>query len=505
FESKSSRVKGVAFHPKRPWILASLHNGTVQLWDYRMGILLEKFKEHDGPVRGIAFHPSRDLFVSGGDDYKIRVWSYKTRRCLFTLQGHLDYVRTVYFHPVQPWIISASDDQTVRIWNWQSKQCIAVLAGHNHYVMCAQFHPTEDLVVSASLDQTVRVWDISGLRKKNAAGAPTMAMPEMIGAKAVGMSSGQPDLFGSMDVVVKFVLEGHMRGVNWCAFHPEKPLILSAGDDRQIKVWRMNDNKAWELDACRGHYNNVSSALFFPRRDFIISDSEDRSIRVWDASKRTLLQTFRREQDRFWCLCAHPEINLFAAGHDNGLIVFKLERERPASTMYQNSLVYVAGSELRVHDFNGNTTSTLLKIRGPSPGKYTPPPRSLSFNPAEKMILLSSDADGGSYELHQLSADLSGGQVRRGSGSSAVWIGRNRFAVLEKESQTIHIRDPANVTTKSFKAPIPTNHIFMAPGGNLILSSASSVVLFDVNSNAVISELSSPNVKYVSWSVDMTK
>ena len=40
-----------------------------------------------------------------------------------------------------------------------------------------------------------------------------------------------------------------MRGVNWCAFHPDKPLILSAGDDRQIKIWRMNDNKAWELDA----------------------------------------------------------------------------------------------------------------------------------------------------------------------------------------------------------------------------------------------------------------
>lgn len=48
FESKSNRVKGVAFHPKRPWILASLHNGCIQLWDYRMGTLLERFEEHDG-------------------------------------------------------------------------------------------------------------------------------------------------------------------------------------------------------------------------------------------------------------------------------------------------------------------------------------------------------------------------------------------------------------------------------------------------------------------------
>lgn len=48
----------------------------------------------------------------------------------------------------------------------------------------------------------------------------------------------------------------------------------------------------------------------------IVSNSEDKSIRVWDLSKRTAVQTFRREHDRFWILAAHPEVNLLAAGHD---------------------------------------------------------------------------------------------------------------------------------------------------------------------------------------------
>lgn len=64
---------GIAFHPKRPWVLASLHNGTLVLYDYRMGTVLDKFDEHDGPVRGVDFHHSQPLFVSGGDDYKIKV------------------------------------------------------------------------------------------------------------------------------------------------------------------------------------------------------------------------------------------------------------------------------------------------------------------------------------------------------------------------------------------------------------------------------------------------
>ena len=106
----------------------------LQLYDYRMGTVIDKFDEHDGPVRGVDFHPSQPLFVSGGDDYKIKLWNYKHRRCLFTLLGHLDYIRTTTFHKEYPWILSCSDDQTIRIWNWQARTNMCVLTGHNHYV-----------------------------------------------------------------------------------------------------------------------------------------------------------------------------------------------------------------------------------------------------------------------------------------------------------------------------------------------------------------------------------
>lgn len=51
-----SRVKGLSFHPKRPWILASLHSGVIQLWDYRMGTLIDRFDEHDGVQGGGLQH-----------------------------------------------------------------------------------------------------------------------------------------------------------------------------------------------------------------------------------------------------------------------------------------------------------------------------------------------------------------------------------------------------------------------------------------------------------------
>ena len=161
------------------------------------------------------------------------------------------------------------------------------------------------------------------------------------------------ELFGSSDVVVKYVLEGHDRGVNWAAFHPTLPLLVSAADDRQLKLWRMSESKAWEVDTLRGHANNVSCCLFHPKHDLVVSNSEDRSIRVWDVSKRVIVRSFRREGDRFWILAAHRSQNLLAAGHDTGMSVFKLERERPASAHGSaNKLYYVRGRELFCRDYS---------------------------------------------------------------------------------------------------------------------------------------------------------
>src|SRR3569833_2804645 len=127
------------------------------------------------------------------------------------------------------------------------------MTGHNHYAMCAQFHPKEDLVVSASLDQSVRVWDISGLRKKHS--APTSMTFEDQVSRA---NANQTDMFGNTDAVVKFVLEGHDRGVNWVSFHPTMPLIVSAADARQVKLRRMNGVSEFK----KSHFVVASPSLF---------------------------------------------------------------------------------------------------------------------------------------------------------------------------------------------------------------------------------------------------
>ncbi|KAF9031140.1 coatomer WD associated region-domain-containing protein [Rhodocollybia butyracea] len=344
FESKSNRVKGLAFHPTQPLLAAGLHNGSIQLWNY----------QHEGPVRAVHFHPSRALLVSGADDYKIKVWDIRpqNRRCLFTLHGHLDYIRTTQFHHEMPWIMTDNS-----YMNSTSRNCIAVLTAILTTRSCCL----------CSMDQTVRVWDISGLRKGN---------------------------FETFDTfsTVKY----------------------------DIKIWRMSETKAWEVDQCRGHFNN------------------DKTIRVWDLAKRACIQTFRREND---------------PGHDSGLIVFKLERERPAFAVHQNTLYYVRDKYVRAYDFETASDIGLLSVRR--------------------------------FEAHLKDSGFDG---KKGSGTSAIFV--------------IEVRDTSNSVVKTIKPPVQTNDIFYGGTSCLILSSTSSVVLYDIQQQKTLAEINSPPVKYVWWNAD---
>ena len=233
---------------------------------------------------------------------------------------------------------------------------------------------------------------------------------------------------------------------------------------------------------------------------------EDKTIRVWDLNKRTSVQSFKRDNDRFWVIAAHPEINLFAAGHDNGVMVFKLERERPASSVYQNRLFYITKEKfVKSYDFSKNVeTPALLNLR--KLGNPWVPPRTLSYNPAERAILVISPADGGTYELVNLprgsSSVVEPTDMKKGQGNSAIFVARNRFAVFTSSNQQVDIKDLTNSTTKTIKPPPGTTDIFFGGTGCVLLVNPTAVVLFDIQQKKQLAELSVTGVKYVIWSSD---
>ncbi|KAG1062012.1 hypothetical protein G6F42_027526 [Rhizopus arrhizus] len=92
----------------------------------------------------------------------------------------------------------------------------------------------------------------------------------------------------------------------------------------------------------------------------------------------------------------------------------------------------------------------------------------------------------------------------KGVGHAALFIARNRFAVFDKTNQVIQIRDLQNKETKSFKTPGQVTDIYYAGPGSLLMATATSVILFDIQQRRVTAELAVSNVKYIVWSTDMS-
>jgi len=257
----------------------------------------------------------------------------------------------------------------------------------------------------------------------------------------------------------------------------------------------------------RGHTNNVSCVLFHPRHELVISNSEDRSIRVWDMTKRLGIQTFRREHDRFWIMAAHPEQNLLAAGHDSGMIVFKLERERPAYGGANGSLFYVKDRYLRRCVLGSGVDVPVLSIRRTgSTRSFGTQPRTLQlnpFNPSEDNILIYSTVDGGTYELYCLNQAAADAAPMRGQGLAAAFLARGRFAVLDKTRQLL-IKDFDNQVKKKLKPPYPNvDNLFPAStSGRILLRAEDKVALFETQSRQVLNEIQGWFFKYVVWSQD---
>ena len=47
--ARSDRVKCMDLHPKEPWMLASLYNGNVHVWNYESQTLVKSFEVTDLP------------------------------------------------------------------------------------------------------------------------------------------------------------------------------------------------------------------------------------------------------------------------------------------------------------------------------------------------------------------------------------------------------------------------------------------------------------------------
>jgi coatomer protein complex subunit alpha (xenin) len=461
-ELESVRVKGVSFHASRPWVLYSTHAGTVHVHDYDVGVELQRYSvTQNEPVRCVAFHPTQALFACGTDGHSVVVYNWQRRLRLFSLQGHFDFVRSVEFHPVLPLLLSASDDSSARIWNWQSRCCIAVLEDHTYFVMCARFNAARTLVATACMDDCVRVFNVNALFQTS--------MSRDVDASFFSMDSSS---------TMTSELEEHADGATCVAWNQGGNRLASCGEDRTVKVFTIIGDEAVLMRTLTHHAAAVTAVAFHPQTGSLVSASEDGALCVFDGAAFRLTARHDVGPARLWCCACHPKDALVAAGHDRGLVILKLAKERPPYDVQGDTVLWRQDGELHVIDVVAKATERAAPARQGI--------KSVAWNPARHIALVSYAADDGDrYEIVELRKT---GTPDSREGASAVWLSRSMVAAIAPSKERLLVCEVGGASVRQVAIP-RTSRIFAAMTQKVYLVGRNSIALFDVNRAQAVGEV----------------
>ena len=451
----------MCLHPDEPWVLASLFDGKLLVWNIESQTLIKSFEVCDLPVRAAAFVPRKNWIMTGSDDMHLRCYNYNTLERVHQFEAHSDYIRSIAVHPTQPFILTSSDDMLIKLWDWEKKwSCTQVFEGHTHYVMQIVINPKDNnTFASASLDRTVKVWQL---------GSPTP----------------------------NFTLEGHEKGVNCVDYYSggDKPYLISGADDRLIKIWDYQNKTC--VQTLEGHAQNVSAVRFHPELPIILTGSEDGTVRVWHANTYRLESTLNYGLERVWSIACQRGSNNVALGYDEGSIMIKLGREEPAMSMDSSGkIIWAKHSEVQQANIKAIADQEIkdgerLPLAVKDMGSCEIYPQTIAHNPNGRFVVVCGD---GEYIIYTAMA------LRNksfGSAQEFVWCNDSSVYAIRESSSMLKVYKNFK-EQKAFKPDFGAEGIY---GGNMLgVKSVSGLAFYEWETTELVRRIEiSP--KNVFWS-----
>jgi guanine nucleotide-binding protein subunit beta-2-like 1 protein len=207
---------------------------------------------HTGWVTAIATTPENpDMIISVSRDRSLMIWHLTHEDGTYgeprrSLRGHSHFVQDVVISSDGQFALTGSWDNTLRLWDLQAGNSVRRFIGHKKEVMSVAFSADNRQIVSASRDGTLRLWNTLG--------------------------------------ECKFTIEDYSHSL-WPSavkFSPntQKPVVVSAGWDKLVKVWDLTNCKL--LHDLAGHDGYLNALTVSPDGSLCASGGRDQTAMLWD-------------------------------------------------------------------------------------------------------------------------------------------------------------------------------------------------------------------------------
>ncbi len=288
-------VAALVFSPDGRTLACSGWDDSVRMWDLgalKNGALEDRpiILPQDSMRFALAFSPDGNRLVCGGD-HSLTLWSCGTAgHSLLARTDGMTY-RCIAFSPDGSTLALGCDDGSVRLLDGETAQEWAVLRGHSDVVRSLAFSPDGANLVSSGQDRQILLWDATDGTRIRSLSHPGPNPVQVVAFSprgdqiAVGEVSGSPSDIVLIDPKtgdIRSRLTGHSAGVNALTFSPDGQTLASAGGDRTIKLWNLEERK--ERVTLSDGVGCVRSISFSPSGEWLAYAGSDLTIKLWHMS-----------------------------------------------------------------------------------------------------------------------------------------------------------------------------------------------------------------------------
>ena len=156
----SKAISGLTVDPLNRTLISASLDGTVRLWDFRLGLLQHILPFTYASSTSLRSYHLSSLIALALDDLSIAILDYSTLRTVRELWGCTGQISDLCFSPDGKWIIASSMDRCIRVWDLPTGHLIHAMKLPGSPVTALAMGETGEYLATAQAGQVgIQIWN----------------------------------------------------------------------------------------------------------------------------------------------------------------------------------------------------------------------------------------------------------------------------------------------------------------------------------------------------------